>query len=223
MTSPYKVPLINRILRVLILKTLRLIFDLFSRVERVGIEKIPVGKSYLLVFNHVSLFEAPILLSYWPEKPEVLGAVDVWNRPGQDLLAKAYGGIPIHRGEVDRTAMKKMLQALEAGRAIAVAPEGGRSHTPGMRQGKPGIAFLLEKYRIPIIPVGIVGTTEDLLSNLLKLKMPKVTLNIGDPFFLPIGLGDDLSRSEAYQVRVDYVMHKIADLLPEEYRGYYRA
>ncbi len=221
MTSPYKVPLINRILRVIILKTLRLIFDLLSRVERVGIDKIPVGKPYLLVFNHVSLFDPPVLLSYWPEKPEVLGAVDVWNRPGQDLLAKAYGGIPIHRGEVDRTAMNKMLQALESGRAIAVAPEGGRSHSPGMRRGKPGIAFLLEKHQIPIIPVGIVGTTEDFLANLLKLKKPKVLLNIGDPFFLPAGIGVELSRSDAYQLRVDYVMHRIAELLPEQYRGYY--
>jgi len=222
MTSTYHVPLLNRIFRVIILKTFRLIFGLFCRVETTGLDKVPVGESYLMVFNHVSLYEAPVLLSYWPEKPEVLGAVDVWNRPGQDLLAKAYGGIPIHRGEVDRSAMKKMLAALEAGLSIAVAPEGGRSHTPGMRRGKPGIVFLLEKYRIPIIPVGIVGTTEDLLSNLIRLKKPRIELNIGDPFFLPDGLGDDLPRSEAYQQRVDYVMRKIAELLPDEYRGYYR-
>lgn len=222
MTATYHVPLINRIFRVIILKTFRFIFGVFCRVVTTGLDKVPVGESYLMVFNHVSLYEAPVLLSYWPEKPEVLGAVDVWNRPGQDLLAKAYGGIPIHRGEVDRSAMNKMLEVLEAGLAIAVAPEGGRSHTPGMRRGKPGIAFLLEKYRILIIPVGIVGTTEDLLSNLIRLKKPRIHLNIGDPFFLPDGLGDDLPRSKAYQQRVDYVMGKIADLLPEEYRGYYR-
>jgi 1-acyl-sn-glycerol-3-phosphate acyltransferase len=222
MTHTYHVPLINRIFRVIILKTFRLIFDLFCRVETTGLDKVPVGKSYLMVFNHVSLYEAPVLLSYWPEKPEVLGAVDVWNRPGQDLLAKAYGGIPIHRGEVDRSAMNKMLEVLEAGLAIAVAPEGGRSHTPGMRRGKPGISFLLEKFRIPIIPVGIVGTTEDLLSNMIRLKKPRIQLNIGDSFFLPDGLGDDLPRSKAYQLRVDYVMRKITELLPDEYRGYYR-
>ncbi len=222
MTATYHVPLLNRIFRVIILKTFRLIFGTFCRVETSGLEKVLVGELYLMVFNHVSLYEAPVLLSYWPEKPEVLGAVDVWNRPGQDLLAKAYGGIPIHRGEVDRSAMKKMLEVLKAGLSIAVAPEGGRSHTPGMRQGKPGIAFLLEKYRIPIIPIGIVGTTEDLLSNLIRLKKPRILLNIGDPFYLPDGLGDDLPRSEAYQQRVDYVMRKIAELLPEEYRGYYR-
>ena len=70
--------------------------------------------------------------------------------------------------------------------------------------------------------MGIVGTTEDLLSNLIRFKKPRIELNIGDPFFLPDGLGDDLPRSKAYQLRVDYVMRKIADLLPEEYRGYYR-
>jgi 1-acyl-sn-glycerol-3-phosphate acyltransferase len=222
MMSGYKVPLVNRILRVILLYVIRVFLNLFSRIEVTGSENIPVGKSYLMIFNHVSLYEAPILLSHWPEKPEVLGAVDVWNRPGQDFLAKAYGGIPIHRGVVDRTAMKRMVQALDAGKALMVAPEGGRSHTPGLRQGKPGISFLLEKFTIPIVPVGLVGATEDFFEKLIRFQKPLVQVIVGEPFFLPKEIGQGMSRTEAYQEQVDFVMRKLANLLPDDYRGYYR-
>jgi 1-acyl-sn-glycerol-3-phosphate acyltransferase len=221
MMSTYKVPLLNRILRVILLTIIRLLLNAFSRVVVTGLDKVPLGTSYIMVFNHVSLYEAPILLSHWPEKPEVLGAVDVWNRPGQDLLAKAYGGIPIHRGVVDRTAMKRMVQALEAGKALMVAPEGGRSHSPGLRRGKPGIAFLLEKFSIPIIPVALVGATEDFFGNMIRLKRPSVQMTIGDPFLVPREIGTGMGRSEGYQAQVDYVMQKLTSLLPVEYRGYY--
>lgn len=222
MSEKYSISIWNRISRSVLLKAFRFLFDILADVRCSGLEKIPVGSTYLIVFNHVSLMEAPILVSYLPEHPEILGAVEVWNRPGQDLLAKAYGGIPIHRGEVDRNAMRKMLQVIEAGKPLMVAPEGGRSHQPGMRAGKPGIIFVTEKFSIPVVPIGMIGTTDDFLPNLLKLKKPTVEVIVGEPFLIPEDLGQGESRSVSYQKKVDYVMYKIADLLPEEYRGVYR-
>ncbi len=222
MSEPYSVSIWNRISRSVLLKVFRVLFDALADVKCTGLEKIPVGTTYLIAFNHVSLMEAPILVSYLPEKPEILGAVEIWSRPGQDFLAKAYGGIPIHRGEVDRNAMKRMLQVIEAGKPLMLAPEGGRSHQPGMRRGKPGIIFITEKYPIPVVPIGLVGTTEDFLSNFFKLKKPKVELRVGDPFHIPDDIGAGESRAVEYQQKVDYVMQKIAEVLPEEYRGVYQ-
>lgn len=221
MSKAYRIPWYNKLARKIIAPLFRFLFSKLSRIEITGLEKIPLGKPYLLVFNHVSVVEAPILVSHWPEFLEALGAKDVWDRPGQNLLAIAYGGIPINRGEVDRTAMYMMLDVLKAGKPLLIAPEGTRSHQPGMQIGKPGIAFVYEKIPVPFVPVGMVGTTDKFLPDMLHFRHPVVKVNIGDPFLLPNELGAGEKRSVAYQIQVDYVMKKIAELLPEEYRGVY--
>jgi 1-acyl-sn-glycerol-3-phosphate acyltransferase len=150
-----------------------------------------------------------------------LGASDVWNRPGQDILAKAYGGIPIDRGEIDRTALHRTVDAVLSGKSLAIAPEGGRSHSPGMRKAKAGITYLFEKTKVNIIPLAMVGTTDDFLSEILRGKRPRASMIVGKPFLLPEFDEEGKTGSELRQEKVDFVMKKIAELLPEEYRGYY--
>lgn len=221
MTEEYHLPWYNRLARGILLPTFRSIFRNFCRVEINGLENVPVGQPYLMVFNHVSIFEAPLLACFWPESIEVLGAREVWERPGQGLLAQMYGGIPIFRGEVDRTAMYKMLSVIQSGKPLMLAPEGTRSHKPGMQIGKTGVAFIYEKMKVPFVPVGVEGTTEDLFDNIFHMRHPLLRFTVGEPFLLPEDLGAGQKRSEAYQTHVDYVMRKIAELLPPEYRGVY--
>jgi len=221
MNEEFHLPWYNRLARGILLPIFRGIFHSFCKVSINGLENIPQGQPYLLVFNHVSIFEAPFIACYWPEALEVLGAKEVWERGGQGLLAQLYGGIPISRGEVDRTAIYKVLSVIQSGKALLIAPEGTRSHRPGMQIGKPGVAFIYEKMQVPILPVGVEGTTEDLLSNIFHFRHPSLSLNIGEPFMLPADLGAGQKRSEAYQAQVDYIMKKIAALLPPEYRGIY--
>jgi 1-acyl-sn-glycerol-3-phosphate acyltransferase len=218
--SDYKIPFYNHAARRFIRPVFKALFNILSSVERIGFENIP-HDPYILIFNHVSLFEAPLIVAYWPTFPEVLGASDVWNRPGQDILAKAYGGIPIDRGEIDRTALHRTVDAVLSGKSLAIAPEGGRSHTPGMRKAKAGITYLFEKTKVNIVPLAMVGTTDDFLSNLLQLKRPRASMIVGKPFFLPEFDEKGKTGSELRQEKVDFVMKKIAELLPEEYRGYY--
>jgi 1-acyl-sn-glycerol-3-phosphate acyltransferase len=197
------------------------IFRLISRVQVTGLENIPSQGAYLIVFNHVSIYDPPFLIAFWPIHPEVLGAVDIWSRPGQDLLARLYGGIPIHRGEIDRAAMQRMLDVLRADRPLLLAPEGGRSHVPGMRQAKPGIVYLVERTRVPIVPVGIMGTTDDFIQKALHFERPNLEMRIGQPFYLPEAVDASLSPKEMRQHRADSIMSRISALLPPAYRGVY--
>jgi 1-acyl-sn-glycerol-3-phosphate acyltransferase len=218
--TTYKIGLVNKAARRIVPPILKMIFRLISRVEVYGFENIP-DDPYILVFNHVSLFEAPMIVAHWPSTPEVLGASDVWERPGQNILAHLYGGIPIDRGVVDRTALHRAVAAVQSGRSLIISPEGTRSKKPGMQIGKSGITYILDKTKVQILPVGIVGSTPDFLSNALKGKKPSATVRVGEPFLLPeLNLSGD-SNAEIRQKKVDYVMKKIAELLPPEYRGYY--
>ncbi len=221
MSERYFVPRRTRMIRASLLPLFRGIFHLVARVKMTGQENIPADGAYMIVFNHVSIYDPPFLVSHWPTPPEILGADDVWTRPGQSTLARLYGGIPIHRGEVDRTAMGKMLAALRAGRPLLVAPEGTRSHQPGLQQGKPGIAYLIDQTHVPIVPVGVIGTTDEFLSQALRGERPPLELHVGRPFTLPEFSSPELTPKEIRQRKADYIMGRIAALLPHHYRGVY--
>jgi 1-acyl-sn-glycerol-3-phosphate acyltransferase len=200
---------------------LGLLFHILAPIKITGRKNVPRGKPYIVAINHVSLYEAPFIGVFWPEQLEVMGAVDVWSKPGQNILARLWGGIPVHRGEYDRALFDKVLAALAAGYPLLIAPEGGRSHKPGMREAKPGIAYLAEQSGVPVIPVGIVGTTDDFWHKATKGERPLLELRIGKPVYLPAVEGKGVARRASRQRNADLVMRIIAGLLPEDYRGVY--
>jgi 1-acyl-sn-glycerol-3-phosphate acyltransferase len=220
--EPYRVAAWRRwFSRPLVRGVLKLIFVILAPIKISGRENIPFGKPYILAMNHVSLFDPPFIVSCWPEMVESLGAAEVWHKPGQGILAWLYGGIPVHRGEVDRKALDTVLRALQAGRPVLIAPEGGRSHDTNMRAAKSGIAFIAEMSGIPVLPVGIVGTTDDFWHKAIRGKRPRLELRIGKLVHLPAVEGKGSQRKEFRQKNADLVMAYIAGLLPEEYRGVY--
>jgi 1-acyl-sn-glycerol-3-phosphate acyltransferase len=200
---------------------LRLLFYILSPIKITGRKNVPLHTPYIVAINHVSLFEAPFVGAFWPEQLEVIGASDIWDRPGQNILARLWGGIPVHRGDFDRNAVNGVISALRGGSPLLIAPEGGRSHKPGLRQAKPGVSYIAEQTRLAVIPVGIVGTTDDFWQKASKGKRPGLEMHIGKPIQLSAGSGKGANRHESRQINADLVMRHIAGLLPEEYRGVY--
>ena len=175
----------------------------------------------MIAINHISIFEPPLVLAFWPIAPEAVGAVDIWSKPGQSTLARLYGGIPVHRGDYDRRLIETMVSVLRSGRPILIAPEGGRSHTPGLKPGLPGVAYVIDKAKAPVVPVGIIGSTEDFLHRATRGQRPIIEMKIGQTFHLPDVIGRGEERKEALQRNTDRIMIEIAKLLPPEYQGVY--
>ncbi len=219
----YSVPLQNRAARVILKPIFQGLFHLLARIRVTGEENVPFEKPYLVAFNHISTFDPPFLLAFWPEMLEGMGAVDLWKRTGQAQLVRLYYAIPVHRGEYDRDLLDRGLSVLAAGKPLLLAPEGGRSHQIGMRRAHPGVAYLAEKAGVPVVPVGIIGTTDDFLKRASRLERRLLEMRIGKPVVLPPVTGKGDERREARQRNADLVMEQIAGLLPEEYRGVYRS
>lgn len=220
--KPYTVPLVNRIARRIFRPIFRLVFHLLSDVKTIGRENVPKHGPYLITINHVSLFEPPFILAFWPTPPEGAGAVEIWSRPGQAILVRLYHGIPVHRGDFDRQLLDTMIAVLKSGRPLLLAPEGGRTHHIGMRRALPGVAYIVDKTGVPVIPVGIIGTTDDFMNRALHLKRPRLEMRIGKPLILPQVEGKGAMRHEALQANADKIMQAIAELMPPEYRGVYQ-
>ena len=123
----------------------------------------------------------------------------------------------VRRGEVDRQALCEALDVLNSGCVLGIAPEGTRSlSTHALQRGKTGAAYLATRTGVPIVPVGIIGT-ENLHHNMPRLRRTAVRVVVGKPFHLP----EDQARGQELREYTDLIMQRIADLLPEEYRGVY--
>jgi len=201
--------------------TFRHIFRILCEINIVGIENIPKDGAYIIAYNHISLFEPPFILTFWPIPPEALGGADVFDRPGQKIMVRAYGTIPVQRGQYNRKVIEIMLDLLEQGKPLLIAPEGGRSHTPGLQRALPGVAYLMDQTKVPVLPVGIVGSTRDLLKRAFRAERPRLEMRIGEKFELPPITGKGKTRRQSRQTNADLVMRHIADLLPEDYHGVY--
>jgi 1-acyl-sn-glycerol-3-phosphate acyltransferase len=220
-TSAYKVPLRFKIVRPIVKALFRGIFHMLGRVSLIGKENIPYGKPYVVAINHVSIFDPPFAGAFWPEELEMMGASDVFEKPGQGQILKLYGVIPVHRGDYDRPLLTKVVWMIKSGRPMLIAPEGGRSHVPAMRQAKPGIAYIIEKTGVPVLPVALVGTTEDVWQRAKRGERPPLEMRIGKPIRLPLITSAGSEKHAARQRNADLIMSYLAGLLPEEYRGMY--
>ena len=221
MSAAYRVPLRFRIVRPIIKAVFRSIFHILGRVKVVGQENIPYGKPYVVAMNHVSIFDPPFVGAFWPAQLEIIGAADVFDKPGQGQVLKIYGVIPVHRGDYDRVLLTKIIHIIKSGYPLLIAPEGGRSHVPAMRRAKSGIAYIVEQTGVPVVPAALVGTTGDFWQRAKRRERPQLEMRIGKPIVLPEITVKGNERHEARQHNADLVMRHLAGLLPEEYRGAY--
>jgi len=221
MSTGYRPPAFTLFTRPLLRWVVGGIVRILGRLRITGRENVPLGQPYIVAVNHVSIIDPPVALAFWPETLEAIGASDVFDKPIQGQMVRMYGTIPVHRGDYDRLLIEKILALLKAGRPMLIAPEGGRSHVTAMRRAKPGVGFILQKAAVPVVPVGLVGTTGNFLQRGLRGERPQIEIHIGKPIQLPPVPEDAAARRAARQQLADLVMSHIAGLLPEEYRGVY--
>lgn len=199
---------------------LRRVFQLVCRIDVEELKKIPSQGPYILVGNHVNFLEAPVLIPHLDPRP-VTGVAkrESWKNPLFNFLFNQWEVIPIDRGTVDREAFRLSVEALEQGKMLAIFPEGTRSKDGCLLQGKPGVVALALRSKAPLIPMAFYGY-ENFWPNLKRLRRTDFHIVVGQPFCINTK-GEALSR-DTRQVITDEIMCKVAELLPEHYRGYYQ-
>ena len=197
--------------------TLRLAFWLLTRLQISGLENVPTKGALMVILNHVSFLDPPLIGMAIPRHIGWMSKIENWDNRILGTILTLYGGFPIQRGEVDRKALTRAMGILRGGGALGIAPEGTRSRTWQLARAKPGAARLALHTDATILPVGVAGT-ELAKSAWRKLRRPVITLRVGKPFKLEATR--PLSK-EKQQELADQMMYRIAELLPPSYRGAY--
>lgn len=198
---------------------LRLVLLLAGSLKVTGRDNVPERGPYILVVNHMSKADPPILFLALPPMRLRFFAGEKWERHRLfGPIMKVVGVIYINRGEVDRRALREAMEALRDGCIFGLAPEGTRSRSGQLLEAKDGAAYLASRTNVPIVPVGVTNT-DVVGANVKRLKRTQMAVNIGKPFKLPeLGHRAKARELEAY---THLIMVQIAHLLPERYHGYY--
>jgi 1-acyl-sn-glycerol-3-phosphate acyltransferase len=142
------------------------------------------------------------------------------NHPLYGALGRAANAIWLNRFEADYSALRQILERMEQGGLFVIAPEGTRSKTEALQEGKMGVAFLASKSGYPVLPVAVTGTEDRMIvENLKHLRRSKITATAADLIYVDIPKG--AGRETAMRQATDEIMSRIAALLPEKYRGAY--
>jgi 1-acyl-sn-glycerol-3-phosphate acyltransferase len=194
---------------------------LFTRWRVYGRHHVPRQGGLIVVCNHLNNVDPPILSASIPRRIVFMAKEELYKGWGiTPLLTRSFGALPVRRGEVDRKALRRACQALEQGLALGMFPEGTRSHKAQMQSAQLGTAWVALEAGVPILPVAIWGT-EAIHGIWDVLSRPTITVNIGQPFLIPVLAKQSRRKRERLTQATELIMSRLAALLPEAYRGVY--
>lgn len=179
LTKPGRDTRWNRVLygffRVVIGMTLKA----YTRGTVVGRDHLPDG-AFVLAPVHRSYIDTPISTWVQVRRMRYLGKDSMWKYDRLGKLFTAMGAIPVHRGSIDREAMKRCLDVLGSGQPLVLFPEGERKDGPVVQPLMDGAAFLAAKAGVPLVPVGI-GGSDRAMPRGAKMVLPrKVVVVVGE-------------------------------------------
>jgi len=195
---------------------------IIADIELHDIEKLPEG-NVIVAANHLGRLDTAVLLCAIDREDIIMPIAEKYrNHPIFGAIGRAANGIWLNRFETDYAALRQILARMEQGGMLVIAPEGTRSKTEALQEAKLGVAFLAGKSGYPVLPVAVTGTEDrGILENLKRFRRSKIVVRGGDLFTItnPKGKG----REQAMRAATDEIMCQIGALLPEKYRGVYKA
>ncbi len=155
----------------------------FVRSRVSGADNLEPGGSYVVVSNHSSYMDIPVLYDALPLELRFFAKKGLFSIPLLGWHLRRAGHLPVIRGDA-RASLKSMSEGAKLIRArrisVLLFPEGGRTET-GIRSFKEGAAYIAIKAGVPIVPVGLVNMRSVLPMHSLRLRAADVEVNIGEP------------------------------------------
>lgn len=191
-------------MREFVLKLVRSIYKVLFKIEIEGLENIPKDKNFLVIPNHLSNFDPPLIAAFLPVEMAYMAKASLFKVPVVSQVIRAFGAFPVKRTGNDMAAVKLAIKILKDGKSLTMFPEGVRVRTRGiLGKGKQGAAMIAAKSGVGFLPVGIDAT--------YKLRST-VKVAVGEYIDFSEYSGKRLSSEELQQVTDQMLMPKIAEL-----------
>jgi len=181
------------------------------------------NKSFIIAANHASYMDhiimASVVIPYINRKLHIIAKKEHFETTSQStwhgLWERYLTYIPIDRNK-GKEALNSALSYLRKGAVILIYPEGTRTLTGKIQKGKTGITRLALVSKVPILPVGLMGTFEILPKGKNIPKLKKATMNIGKLMYFDKYYDKKMSKKLLRKITND-VMKEIARLSGQKY------
>lgn len=137
-----------------------LVLCLCYRYRAIGAARVPRTGALLIVANHQSFLDPPIVGTAINRHLDYIARVGLFKSRALAWLIRTLHALPIRQDQPDSAAMKESIRRLEQGAAVLVFPEGSRSEHGELGEFKRGVAILLRRAKCPVIPVALDGAFE---------------------------------------------------------------
>jgi 1-acyl-sn-glycerol-3-phosphate acyltransferase len=180
----------------------------------------PRGQGMVLAINHLHWIDILIIGASLPlsHRTSWLAKIEIFSNRVFIWWLNQMLVIPIRRGQRDLTALVAAEEKLKEGAVLVIFPEGHRSREGGLQEGRGGAVRLAVRSGCPIVPIAMSGTGGGLKGAMLRKP---IRFRIGKPYKINIGPNDKIAWDQMNTL-TEEMMLRIAELMPEEQRGFYR-
>ncbi len=189
------------------------LFGMLWRVKVEGAENIPQTGAIVVACNHRSNLDPFFLGGSFPRQIHFMAKAELWKVRPLGWVVGKLGTFPVHRGKVDRVAVRRALEFLDAGAVLGLFPEGHRQREKDLGDIRPGVSLFSLREGVVTIPVVLLGTGGVVRRGLLRF--PKVVVRFGPPLEIP---GPGMPPSERAHVAASNLVEALRDLLYEDVR-----
>lgn len=164
---------------------LRTGFSLLQGLKIEGLEHIPASGPSLIVANHLSWLDPPLLGCCVPHRQlHFMAKAELFEQPLLGPLIRRLGAFPVERGQADRKSLRVALQLMAEGRIVCLFPEGTRGESYQMQPWHVGMAMLAHHAQVQVIPAALTRTRNLLEDRALRPARKPVWIRFGPPLKL---------------------------------------
>ena len=179
-----------------------------------GAEHVPGSGPVLVVSNHQSVLDPPIIGGSMSRTLHFMAKAELFRIPGFGRLIRNLNAHPVRREGSDPKALKTAARLLEEGEALLAFPEGTRSRDGSFGEGKPGIGMLAVLTEVPVVPTYVTGTLHALPRGAWWPRRSKVRVIFGPALHFNPDPG--AGRRERYREAAQEMMRAIAQLREQD-------
>ncbi len=152
------------------------------RVQARGIDRLTLGRTYIFVSNHQSIYDIPIVFSTLPFQVRIIAKQSLGSFPFLGWHLRRTGHLLVDRRNPDRSAIfTQWSELVSKGLSLIVFPEGTRSVDGKVARFKGGSFLLAIQVGLPIVPVAVRGSRHVMLKGRLRVNPGNVDLVVHEP------------------------------------------
>ena len=157
------------------------IYKFVFRGQLIGRENIPQKNSFIMVSNHGSLLDPPLLGHALGRNISFMAKAELFKIPLLGFIIKACGAYPVKRGIADKNTIKTACKKLSNDNSIGIFIDGTRQKNGRVNKPKQGAALLAFNNQKLLLPVAIVNSHRLIRFRCFIPLFSKIVIKVGKP------------------------------------------